>query len=281
MFTTRSRSRRRLRAVAATAVAAVLLSSAAGPASAHELHGTPFADPKPIVVLVHGAWADSSSWDGVVRRLLHDGYPVRVFPTPLRSLSGDSAALRAYVDAICGPVVLVGHSYGGAVVTDAATGEPNVQALVYVDAFAPAEGQTVFDLPGSDSALANPDPTQVFDPVPTWPLTPASDLYIKQNVFPQAFANDLPLATARVLAVTQRPVTLGALLEPSSAPAWSTIPSWYEIGTIDKVIPASAQAAMAATAGAHVTRVRTGHLPMISAPGAVTATIESAANATT
>jgi pimeloyl-ACP methyl ester carboxylesterase len=239
-------------------------------------HGTK----KPTVVLVHGAWADSSSWDGVVSRLQHDGYQVDVFPTPLRSLSADTDALRSYLAAISGPIVLVGHSYGGAVVTDAATGNGSVQALVYLDAFAPDQGETVMSLPGPDSVLANPDSSKVFNVVPAAPPTATTDLYVLPGLFPLAFANDLPLRRARVLAATQRPVTLGALREPSTAPAWKTIPSWYEVGTIDKVIPASAQLKMAVRAHAHVVEVRSSHLPMISQPKAVTRLIEAASQAT-
>jgi pimeloyl-ACP methyl ester carboxylesterase len=235
---------------------------------------------KPTVVLVHGAWADSSSWEGVVTRLLRHGYPVDVFATPLRSLSGDSAALRDYLGAITGPIVLVGHSYGGAVITNAATGSTAVKALVYVDAFAPAEGQPVITLPGPDSVLANPVITDVFDLVPAGAPTATTDFYINKALFPSAFANDLPASRGRLLAVTQRPVTYGALVEPSGVPAWKTIPSWYEVGTRDKVIPASAQRAMATTIRAHVSTSPTGHLPMVSRPGDVTDTIESAARAT-
>jgi pimeloyl-ACP methyl ester carboxylesterase len=235
---------------------------------------------KPTVVLVHGAWADSSSWEVVVSQLLKHGYPVDVFPTPLRSLSGDAAVLRQYLGAISGPIVLVGHSYGGAVITNAATGSSAVKALVYVDAFAPAEGQPVIALPGPDSVLANPVITDVFDLVPAGAPTATTDLFIRKALFPSAFANDLPASRGRVLAVTQRPVTYGALVEPSGAPAWKTIPSWYEIGTKDKVIPAAAQRAMAASIKAHVRTSPTGHLPMVSRPGDVTDTIESAARAT-
>jgi pimeloyl-ACP methyl ester carboxylesterase len=232
---------------------------------------------KPTVVLVHGAWADSSSWDGVVKCLLHDGYPVDVFPTPLESLSGDSAALRDYLAVINGPIVLVGHSYGGAVITNAATGNTAVKALVYVDAFAPAAGQPVISLPGPDSALTNPAILQF---VPAGAPTAATELYVDKSLFPAAFANDLPAAEGRLLAITQRPVTYGALTEPSGPAAWQTIPSWYEVGTRDQVIPAAVQKQMAATIGAHVRTSPTGHLPMVSRPGDVTATIEAAAKGT-
>ncbi len=278
---TKKNARRAIVAVLATAVvtAAGLLASTAGAASASRA-ARPVPRPKPTVVLVHGAWADSSSWDGVIRRLLNDGYPVRDFPTPLQSLSGDSGALRDYLGAISGPIILVGHSYGGAVVTDAATDNPSVKALVYIDAFAPEQGQAVATLAGPDSVLANPDPTQVFSFVPAAAPTPATDFYILPNVFISSFANDLPVRRAQVLAVTQRPITLLALSQPSTTPAWATIPSWYEVGTIDKVIPPSAQLAMAHTAHSHIVEVRSSHLPMVSQPRAVTRTIEDAAKAT-
>ena len=272
-------SRRSRLAMVGAVLAALVTGTITGTAES-AVAATSSHSPRPTVVLVHGAWADSSSWDGVVRRLLHDGYPVDVFPTPLRSLSGDADQLRTYLAAITGPVVLVGHSYGGAVVTGAATGNTAVTALVYVDAFAPAAGEAVLTLPGPGSVLANPDPTQVFDLVPAGPPTATTDLYVKKSVFPSAFANDVPAREAKLLAVTQRPVTLGALMEPSGDPAWLTIPSWYEVGTIDRVIPADVQTAMATRAHSHITRVRTGHLPMVSDPRAVTRVIESAAAAT-
>jgi pimeloyl-ACP methyl ester carboxylesterase len=269
---------RRTAALTASALTGLaLLLNLPGAASA----GTPgHATAKPTVVLVHGAWADSSSWDGVVSRLLDDGYPVDVFPTPLRGLSTDAGALRDYLGAITGPIVLVGHSYGGAVITNAATGSTAVKALVYVDAFAPAEGQPVIALSGPDSVLANPVITDVFDLVPAGAPTDTTDFYINKALFPSAFANDLPASRGRVLAATQRPITYGALTEASGAPAWKTIASWYEVGTRDKVIPASAQRAMAASIKAHVSTSPTGHLPMLSRPGDVTGTIESAARAT-
>lgn len=280
-----ARARRRLRLagtligpiVAVTLLTAGLTGSAtsAGAESAHRS-----STPRPTVVLVHGAWADSSSWERVVRRLQDDGYPVDVFPTPLRSLAGDSAYLRTYLAEIAGPIVLVGHSFGGAITTNAATGNPNVRALVYLDAFAPDTGETTTQLVGPTSVLANPDPTQVFNLVPaTLPPTPTTDLYVKSSVFPDAFANDLPRREGALLAATQRPVTLGALSERSATPAWRTIPSWYEVGTIDKVIPAVQQTLMAQRAHARIVKERTGHLPMISKPKAVTRLIETAARA--
>ena len=164
-----------LAAVAVTLIVAA--QSSAAPAKARK-------DAKPTVVLVHGAWADSSSWAGVVKRLQHDGYTVDVFPTPLRGLLSDAAYLRDYLDAISGPIVLVGHSYGGAVITNAATGDAQVKALVYIDAFAPAQGETVVQLATAQPGSAiGGDPTTVFDLVP-YPGAPTGDvdLYVKQSV---------------------------------------------------------------------------------------------------
>jgi pimeloyl-ACP methyl ester carboxylesterase len=256
-------------------IAAVSAHSASAQSSAHS-HTA-----KPTVVLVHGAWADASSWAGVVAGLQRDGYTVAAIPNPLRSLSGDSAYVAAHLDAINGPMVLVGHSYGGAVITNAATGHANVKALIYVDAFVPDEGQTVAPLAGPDSALAVADPTTVFDFVPaTLPPMPTTDVYLKTSVFLSALANGLRQDQASVLAASQRPITLAALNEPSGAAAWKTIRSWYLVGTKDRVIPPSAQLAMAQQAGATITNFEAGHLGLISEPKAVVHVIEQAARAT-
>ena len=237
---------------------------------------------KPTVVLVHGAWADSSSWDGVVRRLQRDGYTVAVFPTPLRGLASDSAYLHDYLTTSAGPVGVVGHSYGGAVITDAAVDTPGVKALVYLDAFAPDTGENVLQLAGPQSALANPDPTKVFRFVPAaLPPTPTTDLYVLPAFFPAAFAGDLPRRQAALLATTQRPITFGALTEPSTAPAWKRLPAWYQVGTLDQVIPPDQQLFMARRAHAHISTVASAHLPMISKPGTVATLIETAARSTT
>jgi pimeloyl-ACP methyl ester carboxylesterase len=250
----------------------------------HGTHGPgPSLDPghgRPTVVLVHGAWADGSSWTKVVLELQHDGYTVRVPPNPLRSLPDDSDTIRDFLFTIPGPIVLVGHSYGGAVITNAATGNPAVKALVYVDAFAPDEGETVLPLAGPDSALAV-DPTTVFDFVP-YPNAPDGDvdLYLKQDTFVNSFANGVPTREALALYATQRPLALSAGSEPSGVPAWKTIPSWYLLGTRDLIIPPSAQQFMAERAGSTIVKVRAGHLSLVSDPGAVTRLIEKAAKAT-
>jgi pimeloyl-ACP methyl ester carboxylesterase len=237
--------------------------------------------PRPTIVLVHGAWADGSSWDKVTRQLQSDGYSVRVPPNPLRSLSGDSATIASFLATLSGPVVLVGHSYGGAVITNAATGNGSVRALVYVDAFAPDEGELVFPLVGADSVLNGP-PDTVFDvvPPPPAPLTPDSDLYIKHDVFVTSFASGVPLREANVLYAAQRPIRFGAGIEPSGVPAWKSIPSWYVLGTEDQIITPAAQEFMASRAAATITRVKAGHLSLISRASAVTSVIEQAARST-
>ena len=273
---TARRSRFWLATIASVVLAATF--SLAGASASAAPQGQ--AQPKPTVVLVHGAWADGSSWNGVVERLQHDGYPVRVPPNPLRSLPGDSATIASFLATIAGPIVLVGHSYGGAVITNAATGNANVKALVYVDAFAPEQGETVLPLSGSGSALAV-DPTTVFDFVP-YPGAPAGDidLYLKQNLFLHSFANGVPTRTAQLLYAAQRPLALSAGNEPSGAPAWKTIPSWYVLGTADNIITPSQQLFMAHRAKSTIVRVNAGHLSMVSHPDDVADVITRAAHQT-
>ncbi len=236
---------------------------------------------KPTVVLVHGAWADASSWAHVTQRLQSKGYSVVAPANPLRSLSGDSAYLKTFLDTIDGPIVLVGHSYGASVATNAAAGDPDVRALVFVNGSVPAEGETVAELAGPDSALSVADPTQVFSFVPAaLPPGPGTDLYLKEATFLDEFATGIHTRQARTLWASQRPVTLGALNEPSGAPAWEQIPSWYVIGTRDKVIPLSAQQEMAAKAGSTVVRFEAGHLGLITNPAPVVRAIQDADRAT-
>jgi pimeloyl-ACP methyl ester carboxylesterase len=274
-----------------TAAAAVALLVPAGLAGvAHATAGSAHATarvaapggPKPSIVLVHGAWADSSSWDAVVSRLQHDGYTVYVPPNPLLGISYDAAYIRDFLDTISGPIILVGHSYGGAVITNAATGDPQIKALVYVDAFAPAQGQTIGQLvsayPGS---CVLPPANVTAQPYPGAP-SGAVDVYVKQSVFPSCMANGLPAAEASQLAATQEPLTSIALDQESGVPAWETIPSWAVIGTADHAIPPAELLAMAQQAHAHITMIPGApHLSMIYAPGTVTKVILAAAHATT
>jgi pimeloyl-ACP methyl ester carboxylesterase len=235
---------------------------------------------RPTIALVHGAWADASTWTRVITRLQRDGCTARAIPNPLRSLAGDAAVVRAFLETLPGPVVLVGHSYGGAVITNAATGLPNVKALVYVNAFAPDEGQSPFEPVGQDSALAVPDPTTVFDFVPaTLPPTARTDLYLKKSTVFESFASGLSRAEKTLVWATQRPAAFGGLADRSGIPTWRTIPSRYLLGAKDKIIPASAQRAMAEAAGSTITGYDAGHLGLMSNPRIVTRGIERAATA--
>lgn len=264
------------------AVAVAALAAGTQVASAHpRTPDHPVATP--TIVLVHGAWADGSTWSGEVSRLRARGYAVEVAPNPLRGLAEDSTYLKDFLTSIPGPLVLVGHSYGGAVITNAATGDPDVKALVYVDAFIPDAGDTVAGLSGPDSVLAaaTTDPTSVFRLVP-YPGAPTGiyDTYLLRDVFVNGLASGLPRRQAEVLAASQSPTSLLALGEPSGAPAWKTIPSWDLVGRQDEVIPGAAQLSMASHAGSHVTQIDGGHLSLISHPGRVTDVIVTAAEAT-
>lgn len=235
---------------------------------------------KPTIVLVHGAWADASSWSRVVTRLQHDGYTARAIANPLRSLSGDAASVKTFLESLTGPIVLVGHSYGGAVITNAATGNPDVKALVYVNAFAPDAGESATSLAGADSALAVSDPTTVFDLVPaTLPPTADTDLYLKRSTVFTSFAQGLRAHDKAIVAATQRPATVGALNEPSGTPAWRSIPSWTLIGTKDQIITPGSQRSMAERAGSTIVEYDAGHLGLMTHPRTVTRVIERAARA--
>jgi len=270
--------------VVVLALAGLLLTAIPGGsarAAAHPVRAATAEGVKPTIVLVHGAWADSGSWNAVTALLQAAGYTVDAPPNPLRGLSYDASYLADFLSTISGPVVLVGHSYGGMVITNAATGNSNVKALVFDDAYIPAATDTLLGLtsaePGSCLAVT-PAP---FNLVP-YPGAPSgdADLYVKQSVFPGCFANGLPAAEASVLAATQRPLAYSTLTEPSGTPAWKTIPSWAIIGTADHVIPLAEQLNMARNAGAHVTEINAPHLSMISDPAAVAAVIIRAARVT-
>lgn len=232
--------------------------------------------PRPTVVLVHGAFAESSSWNGVIRKLQAQHFPVIAAANPLRGVKSDAADIAGLVDSIKGPVVLVGHSYGGMVIAEAAKAKPNVKALVFVAAFAPEEGE-------SAAALAGRFPGSTLGPTlaPPVPLADGGqDLYIQQDKFHDQFAADVPAKDARLMAATQRPIAQAALGEAaSSAPAWKAVPSWFVYGDGDKNIPPAAQAFMATRAKAVKTVVVKGasHVVMTSHPDAVAAVIAQAA----
>ncbi|MEU8078825.1 alpha/beta hydrolase [Catellatospora citrea] len=235
---------------------------------------------KPTVVLVHGAFADASSWSGEVERLQNAGYVARAVANPLRGLTGDAASVADFLKTLSGPIVLVGHSYGGSVISNAAAGIDAVKQLVYVDASAPAVGETSAQTSGQTSVL-NADPDTLFDAVP-YPNAPEgdADLYLLEDVFVESFAPDLPEQLVDVLWASQRPATRTAFSTPSAQAAWMTIPSWYVIGGDDKIITPESQMAMAKRAKSQVKVVPGGsHLTLISHPDAVTDQILAAARA--
>ena len=231
-------------ATAATAATATPAAATAG----HTTSWGADRGPKPTIVLVHGAWADNSSWDAVVERLQALGYTVDVPPNPLRGVSSDSAYLSDFLSTISGPIVLVGHSYGGFVITDAATGDAQVKALVYDDAFIPATGDIAAEpVQGESGIVHQPWSEHVLNFVP-YPGSPSgdADLYVKFSVFPGCFANGLPAGEGAALAAEQLPLAASALSEPlTTAPGWQTIPSWAIVGTADHVIPRAELLAMA------------------------------------
>jgi len=231
---------------------------------------------KPTVVLVHGAWADTSSWSGEVTTLQAAGYDVRAIANPLQDLTSDSRYVAGYLKSIHGPVVLAGHSYGGSVITNAAAGLTNVKRLVYVDAAAPAPGQTTGELSGAGSVVIKKKPAELFYTTAA-PSSGAPELYLKEGIFVRNFANDLPKTKARVLWASQRGASMAVFSTPSTAAAWKTIPSWYFISTGDQIITPASELAMAHRAGSHITMFHGGsHLTLISHPNAVTAVIASA-----
>ncbi|MCZ2848523.1 alpha/beta fold hydrolase [Modestobacter sp. VKM Ac-2978] len=276
LLRTATRGRRRgLTAVVAGVITSLLaILGLAGPASAGGGHD------KPTVVIVHGAWTDAGSFSEVQQRLQQRGYPVLDFANPLRSLSGDSAALALFLQhRTSGPVVLVGHSYGGAVITEAATSDPDVRALVYVDAFVPEKGESLLALLSSAGPV---DPSALFDMVP-YPGAPEGDvdLYLQEAAFHATFANGLPRKERDDLYARQRPITFSAVNEAAAnEPAWTSLPSWYVAGTEDGSIPLELQERMASRAGAELTTVKAGHLAMTRHPTAVAKVIEQAAAAT-
>lgn len=232
---------------------------------------------KPTIVLVHGAFADSTSWNGVIKILEKDGYTVVAAANPLRSLKGDAQSVTDVLKGIQSPVVLVGHSYGGPVISEAAYGQANVKALVYVSAFAPDKGESAFDLtgkfPGSTLGPTLAKPVDLADG--------GKDFYIQQDKFHDQFAADVSVADARLMAATQRPVTEAALKEAATDPAWKTTASWWVYGDKDKNIPPQAMKFMAERANAKQTVVVKGasHVVMVSHPKTVAEVIEAAAKA--
>ncbi|WP_030211568.1 alpha/beta fold hydrolase [Streptomyces bikiniensis] len=272
-------SRRTALAAGAAAAAAVTVgpaatATAAEPATAAPGHTRPG---RPTIVLVHGAFADASSWSPVIERLQGRGHTVIAPANPLRGLHHDAAHIAAVLASVKGPVVLAGHSYGGAVITEAAANAPGVEALVYVAAFMPDAGEVLGELagrfPGSE---LTPALTQVPAPAPDG--SPGLDLYIRTEEFHRVFAQDVSLTTARTLAAVQRPLSATAFGDRATAAAWRSLPSWALVATRDRGIPAELQRFQARRAGSRTAEVRSSHLPLHSAPDAVAGLIRAAAD---
>jgi pimeloyl-ACP methyl ester carboxylesterase len=221
------------------------------------------------VVLVHGAFADASSWNGVITRLQDEGVPVTAPANPLRGIAADAAYLASVLAQIEGPVLAVGHSYGGAVITNAATNAKNVVGLVYVAAFAPDEGETLgaVEAGSKDSVLNSALVNRAY---PTAGGGSATESYIDPAKAREAFAGDLSDEQAALIAATQRPVSEFAFSEPNGPPAWKHLPSWAVVATGDKAAGTDVVRSMAERAGAKITEVEGSHVIMVSQPEAVT-----------
>jgi pimeloyl-ACP methyl ester carboxylesterase len=282
--TTPSTQPGRRRVIAAAATTPILLGAAmAGPLATAQAHGAASASAptaRPTVVLVHGAFADASGWSDVVRMLRAAGYPVLAPANPLRGLTADADYIRSVLATVAGPVILVGHSYGGAVITNAARGAGNVTALVYVAAFVPDQGNSVatsYDPQTHPGSLLTPE-ALVVRPVanPVAPGGQDADLYIRSELFRAIFAGDQSRDTADVMAATQRPLSAFAFTEASGEPAWRHTASWALVTLDDRAISPGGQRFMAERAGAMVRTVRSAHDVMVSHPKAVVAVIREA-----
>lgn len=263
--------------LAAGVALAALATTAAAPVANHGQHP---GREKPTVVLVHGAFADASSWNGVIDVLQRKGYPVIAPANPLRGLQEDAEYLSSVLDSVEGPIVLAGHSYGGSVITEAAASDEDVKALVYVASFQLEVGESTAELaakfPGGELGAA-------LDavPFPAADGTTGTDLYVKQDEFRRVFAADVPRRTTALLAATQRPIAESALNDTATRAAWKTIPSWSMITTQDLTIPAQSMRFMSQRAGSHTVEIKASHAVAVSRPHEVADLIHTAARATT
>jgi pimeloyl-ACP methyl ester carboxylesterase len=235
----------------------------------------------PTIVFVHGAWADASGFGGSIRALGGRGFATIGFANPLRHLTNDAAYLATLLETLSGPIVLVGHSYGGAVMSNAANGNEQVQALVFVNGWMPDEGESIMQLLESEvfgdslvPAALRPVPFKNPDG------SEGVDLYLDRELFPETFAADVDPEMAAVMAATQRPWSGAAAATPSGPPGWRSIPSWYLLGTEDRAIPPAGQRFMAERGNARIEEVAASHASMVSQPEAVTQLILSAVEET-
>lgn len=234
---------------------------------------------RPTVVLVHGAFADSSSWNGVVEELTRDGYPVIAAANPLRGLHSDAEYVGSVLDSVSGPVVLAGHSYGGPVMSEAAVGHSNVKALVYIASFILEPGESASQMAGKfPGAQLGPALNTVPFPLPHGGT--GNDLYIKQDEFRRVFAADVAPEITGLMAATQRPITEAALNEPATEAAWKTIPSWNMVTTEDLAIPAESMRFMGERANSQTVEIEASHAVTVSHPEAVADLIGEAARST-
>ena len=269
-------TRRRIpAALAIAAVIAIGITASAIASTGHSRTATATSH-KPTIVLVHGGWADASGWNAQVTKLERLGYPVIAPANPLRDLTSDAAYIRSILRTINGPIVLVGHSYGGAVISNAAVGVPNVKALVYIAAFAPAKGESLLDLVTRNPGTLLGPKTLIERKYPLGNGTEGTDLYITRQGFETAFASDVPKRLADRMWAEQRPFSQEAFVSPSGS--WKTIPSWDLVTTQDHAIPPATQMFMAHRAHATIEKVKSSHVPMISHPAATTKLILEAAN---
>ncbi|MEV4346362.1 alpha/beta hydrolase [Actinoplanes sp. NPDC049596] len=259
------------------APAVVLAVSLFAPAPASAASPPVKAHAKPTVVLVHGAWADASGWDGVTARLLDKGYSVIAPANPLRGVAEDSAYLKDFLSTISGPIVLVGHSYGGAVITNAATGNKNVKSLVYISAYATERGETIAEagaLAGGDNSLLVSHLVQRPYPNDAGQV----DTTIDPAWFPRLFAADAPLSKTKLMATQQRGLSTAAFAGRTGVPAWKTIPAYFLVALDDLAIPPAAGKAMAARAAkGRTVMIHSSHAAMLAHPDAVTSLILRAA----
>jgi pimeloyl-ACP methyl ester carboxylesterase len=266
---------RRAGQLAAVVVCCALAALILMPARARARAGAP----PPTIVLVHGAWDRPAGWNGVAWRLRDAGYPVVVPDNPLRTVWGDSAAISRVLHGVSGPIVLVGHSYGGFVITNAALYNPRVRALVYIAAFAPDQGETALGLVARSPGSLLP---AALVAVPF--IGPDGKLGVNTTInpllFSTVFAQDVPSREAREMAATQHPATVAAGAGKSGIPAWRTIPSWYMVARNDRTIPPAVERFMARRAHATTVEIASSHAAHVAHPAAVASLILTAARAT-
>jgi pimeloyl-ACP methyl ester carboxylesterase len=273
-----TRPLRHLRGALATVALATVSLASFALATTADARPTPA---KPTVVLVHGAFADASGFAAVIDRLRDDGYPVRAAPNPLVDLQFDGATVRGFLDSVEGPKIVVGHSYGGAVITQAASGDPDVKALVYLAALAPDRGEVLGEL--VDTPVAHPNaPLPLVSVNVTQPDgTKRADLYLDPSKFRARFAADLPRRVAADLAATQRPLSAAAFTSTLTVePAWKTIPSWYLVSKQDQAMAPDLERLQAHRMHAHTSQIDSSHAVYLSHPKAVADLVEQAARAT-